>query len=508
MVLLLIQPYLFDDKQITKASSISIGLFRIKSFLKEYGIETTIFDPNLSENPLTELNNLISRFNIKYVGFSTTLISIEYDLSLFYYLKKKFKNIIFIFGGHEVTIRGLDFIDYFSNQDWLKNVYFVMGEGENVILEIIKKSQLKKFDELNEISGLFSSNTKYCKMPTPLSQNEFNRFSMLLNYRDMYEKYDSDWIRIFSSRSCKYNCAFCSNSSDNYQIYKKQNVYLSNQNLIKTILNIISEFPYIEGIRFNDDDFLYRGHDEWLSLSKEIIYLKSIGKIPIDLKFAGQTRVDRLENEILKSLVSMGFKSIALGVESFSIKQLKEFNKNLSPSICIKVLNKLIVSGFNIHINIILFSPESSIMDLEVNLKYCLYFFKNGANVSITPYVYSLYNTLMYKKYKGSIYKKTVIIPNTNMSLFKECFIFPSDESIRKISTEIVKKAIEDTNSFIGNACRWQSNKPYIFALHILLNLADSLYCLNRLDNNEYYSYKHDINIILKRYSLNDSCIN
>jgi len=76
-----------------------LGLYRLKSALNKDGVECIIFDPNLTDNPYEELQELMKVHNFDLAGFSSNHYTLPYDLSLAHFLYKLKSNLILLGGA-------------------------------------------------------------------------------------------------------------------------------------------------------------------------------------------------------------------------------------------------------------------------------------------------------------------------------------------------------------------------------------------------------------------------
>lgn len=111
---------------------------------------------------------------------------------------------------------------------------------------------------------------------------------------------------IFSTRGCTYKCYYCCSPL----IYGQQVHYRSVNNVISEIIYLKERYK-IDSIYFLDPTFtLFKDINRINELTNE---LKDL-----DIKWTCQTRVDQIDEKILKTLRQGGCKWISFGVETFS----------------------------------------------------------------------------------------------------------------------------------------------------------------------------------------------
>ena len=113
---------------------------------------------------------------------------------------------------------------------------------------------------------------------------------------------------IMTSRSCPYNCTFCSKAEGKYRRRSPENV-------IEEIQSISDDH-----IIFFDDTFTM--NFEWVARLCELILTKAIKKY-----FRCSTRADKFAPELLELMRRAGFDEVCVGIESGSQKILDNLNK-------------------------------------------------------------------------------------------------------------------------------------------------------------------------------------
>lgn len=129
-------------------------------------------------------------------------------------------------------------------------------------------------------------------------------------------------LRIMTMRGCAFGCIFCAITKNCRRISPKNTLdylkYLTNYAKKK-------EIP-IKQIFFEDATFTIEEKlKRMVNWSRKFADL--LKKENIKISFGIQTRIDCLNEEIIKILADVGLKSVYLGVESLSDKQLKSFIK-------------------------------------------------------------------------------------------------------------------------------------------------------------------------------------
>ncbi len=119
---------------------------------------------------------------------------------------------------------------------------------------------------------------------------------------------------VLGSRSCPYKCNYCP--------------YISNENKyrFRTVDNVIEELVYLKqkykakAILFRDPVFSMK--KKWvLELCEKMIEKK------LDLTWVCETRLDRMDEELVDKMYEAGFRGIEVGIESYDHEQLKKLSR-------------------------------------------------------------------------------------------------------------------------------------------------------------------------------------
>lgn len=196
---------------------------------------------------------------------------------------KKLLNFTSIFGGPHPT--------YFPEMIDIEGIdYILRGEGENSILNILKRPK----DRV--IIG---------ELPENIDNIPFPDRDLLY----FIPKHKNNPIKHFiSSRGCPYNCSYCYNSIWR-KIYKDKKTvrYRSPENIIKEIKEVISKYP-TKLIYFQDDCF--DANKKWLYKFLDL-YKKNF-----KLSFHCIIRLDILDEETTKKLSESGCISVRCAAEA------------------------------------------------------------------------------------------------------------------------------------------------------------------------------------------------
>lgn len=296
-------------------------LLYLASYLRDHGINCTIVDSAISQKSLPvekradKIIETILAINPDIVCFSASHIELNEVIALNNRLKKESPSIRTIVGGSQPTYRSADFSD--NGFDFI-----CIGEGEKTLLEFVLEARKTKPD-WETIKGLvWKKDSAVIRNPDRelLTEAEMNACSLpaydLIDKR--YFQTNAGIIRglplrgamLLTTRGCPFNCSFCG-----------CNLIFGRQLRFKTLENIEKEVAFlkrtyhIEGLWIIDDTFtINRNH------------LRGVSEIlkKYDIIWGCQSRVNTIDEEMIKVMKEGGCRQIDFGVESGSQRILDE----------------------------------------------------------------------------------------------------------------------------------------------------------------------------------------
>ncbi len=367
MRVLLISPtWLYEQKP--NPTWIPLGIAYVASALQQAGHSVSIFDRIAR---LYRLENDINRVNTDMLEhikqFKPDLIGLKSISPLIYDTVESVSLIRSIFagpivaGGHHATAMPELTLEKISELNGV-----IEGEGE------IALTHLANGENPDAIPGLWwkHSPDDICHTPKKqiehLDQLPFPALDLL----DMgfYTKPSIQSIRghylssisMITSRGCLNSCDFCAESIT----YGKGIRYHSPEYVIRWITKILNNYK-IEGIYFFDNDFLIdktRAEKICTLLISEGFHRK--------IKWAIQTRADRIDIEILQLLKKAGCVLIEFGVESSLQQNLERMRKQSTVSVSENAIALCRQVGISAHAYMISGFGDDEIFEKKTNLRW------------------------------------------------------------------------------------------------------------------------------------------
>lgn len=230
-----------------------------------------------------------------------------------------------------------------------------VGECEITIKELAKSLETK--GAVKEIKGLACRCGEEIRMPCPRAPlRDPDVFELPLRVRGGFET-----ASILGSRGCYNHCSFCPvpsfyNNGPLWRGRSPENIFLEMKMLVAM---------GIQDFYFADPNFIgpgKKGRERTLRLLELIR--------PLKITFGMETRPEDLDEEIMESLVSSGFASMLLGVESGSKTLLGKLSKGSTLDRSQRAIALCRSFGIDPEIGFLMFVPDSTLSDLSENLDF------------------------------------------------------------------------------------------------------------------------------------------
>jgi len=306
-----------------------IGLAYIAAVLEKNNIDVEIIDDFTSRLGEYGILNIIKEKKVDVVGISCLTPSAPGVFSLVKKIKEYNNNILTVLGNIHASIFSEDILSANEAVDII-----VHGEGEYTMLEIVKVWEGNMdFANIDDISFKRDSQIIRTKPRAPLEDLDelpypswhllpFRKYG-LLPFADI----DKPVLSISGSRGCPYGCIFCSllHVSKKYRKRKAEKIvneidYLVNNFGVKQLGFVDPIFSLFkeDGLEFCEK-MIKRG------LNKKVIWIC-------------ETRVDKVDKELLRAMAMAGCKRILYGIESGGQKEINNIKKNFSLDIAMQAI--------------------------------------------------------------------------------------------------------------------------------------------------------------------------
>lgn len=346
MKILLINPPFQRLKRI-KAGSFPIGLGYLASVLREGGFECMIYNAELPSDEdgcleYTDNLSLMERHN-KYIaslndedhrvwkeidstlhGFQPDLVGITVMTAKFgpamkvSSLCKRYRKECFVaWGGPHPTVQWREVM---ANEDI---DFLISGEGEETLVELCQALGNSKYSSLDGIPGLsFKHNGRIIRNSSRELIKDLDVLPFPAREALMYpHRCPSTGLgAIVTTRGCPFRCAYCSAPV----FWGRKIRYRSVGNVVDELKHVTSVYG-IRDVSFWDDSFT-------ANRQRTIELCRRMMEDDVNVSWECSTRVDLLDEELLRVMRRAGCRCIDVGIETGSSRMLKKIDKGISLS--------------------------------------------------------------------------------------------------------------------------------------------------------------------------------
>lgn len=308
-----------------------LGIAQLAAFLNEKGINTDIVDALASNLSVGDIIKKIGESKPKVIGLSAITPIFFRAVQIAKAIKKRFPHLMILIGGHHVTIMPKQIMKENKCVDLL-----VYGEGELTLLEIMEKYKKSNFkiksflsnDKLlSKIEGIcfrkkgkviITKKRELIKnidfLPFPARHLlPMNKYIPLPN---QYKKYPV--VHMVIIRGCPFNCSFCSNNS----VFGRKVRARSPRKVVDEIKHVIKKYG-ARDISFWDDMMTF--NKKWM-----MEFCNLLIKEKIDVTWTCYSRVDTVDEAMLRKMKEAGCWNIFFGYEAGSQELLDNIKKGIT----------------------------------------------------------------------------------------------------------------------------------------------------------------------------------
>lgn len=310
-----------------------LGLAYIASMLRNAGYRVNLLDNQILRLRNNSLKNEIKKIAPDVVLLSSMTPSWPGLITLSKLVKDASPQIIIGVGGPHLTAYPRESLSSKSLD------FGVYGEGEMTILELLEA--IREGRGLDGVKGcIFRRNGKIVANAPREEIDDLDSIPFPAIDLLPYKKYIALSVRdpfftIVTSRGCPYGCKFC------FQGYLGRYRARSPGNVVEEMEMLVNKYKVQEIIVF-DETFA-------AEVERALKICELIRKKGIKFKWDVRTRVDLLNEEVLRSLKSAGCYRIHLGIESGNQEILYKMGKGIGISEVIEKVNLAKRIGFELR---------------------------------------------------------------------------------------------------------------------------------------------------------------
>lgn len=293
-----------------------LGIAYMAGVLQENHIDVEILDASAEDMDFKDVEKELLKRKPDLVALTALTPTIGRALETAQVVKETFPDSIVVMGGYHPTF---NFIETLEDE----NVDIVIrGEGEYIMLNLVQA--LENQSSLHDVKGIVfeDKNSKEIVVnpEAPLIQDLDELPFPALNLLPM-KKYrlldmDTHMTTMITTRGCPMQCSFCSSAAMHGKKIRERSV----ENIVDEIEYLKTNYD-IDTIAFMDDTFT-------LKKRKVMAICDEILKRNIEIMWGCTSRVDTLDEKLLKKMKESGCITIFIGVESADQQQLDNMCKN------------------------------------------------------------------------------------------------------------------------------------------------------------------------------------
>jgi radical SAM superfamily enzyme YgiQ (UPF0313 family) len=429
-------------------------VWRLSGTLNAAGFFTQVFDPNCCTGRFQDaFAAVLEERPWSVVGFSTTGMTLRFDLGLAHLTRRIRPDAILVAGGMEATFNP-EILFRLCPFDLL-----VLGEGERPMLELADR--VRAGAAIDEIRGTVTidQNGQLRRLPQAALSREELRDAIFktpysqMNYREYWRKLELAYrvgdlpvkshreARLAEINYCPLGCTFCSSTNflNAAQGGTAKIARLDADECLTMIRRITDAYPEVRTIIFQDDIFIFTSDNRIVPLCEAIIRAKKSGDIPRGLQFISTNRVDAMTAERLALLKAAGFRVLGFGIENISLSVLTEFKKARIFPYIKTMLEEALSLGITPFLDLILTSPECQLSDLAETLREGYRWTLAGCEAGMYPYVIPFSGAALARdpRYLPFTIYRRYDIDGTDISWEQPVKILPADPRARQAILDI-----------------------------------------------------------------------
>ncbi|NOZ68823.1 MAG: radical SAM protein [Deferribacteres bacterium] len=294
-----------------------LGLLYIAAVLEKAGHAVQVFDadPQYHAGIIREIKD----FQPDLVGLSFLTVGYQRAFNFLKELRRELPDVAYCSGGVHTTVKPVETLKDFDLD------FIVVGEGEDTMVEVCEK--LEKSEGLDGVKGVtYRKNGDIIDNGRRELIKDLDSIPFPARHLIDMKPYlkppgiirghaDKNQTTIVTSRGCPFKCIYCGS----HNIFGRKTRRRSVKNVVDEIEYLHETFG-ITGIYYCDDTFTLS--PRWV---RE--YCEELKRRKLNIKWAGQSRVDQTDRELMKLMKESGLVQLDFGVESGSEKILKVLGK-------------------------------------------------------------------------------------------------------------------------------------------------------------------------------------
>jgi radical SAM superfamily enzyme YgiQ (UPF0313 family) len=337
------------------------GLASVARYVMDRGHQVEYLEPNIEGMDFDAYGRYLRSRDVMLVGISSTTLQIKRAIATFEFIKKTRPELVTVLGGVHASLMPRETMEATKAID-----YLVLGEGEVPFTRLL--DALDGAGGVDRIPGLAFRGPSVIVVNPPARENSLEggdlpvppyelfpmrKYIAQVSFTKRFPSYS-----IVASRGCPFRCSFCNgNAVTGTRVrYKSIPVLLDEIELLK------NEYG-AKGIFFLDSTFTV--NKGWLTEFCHKYIERKLG-----LHWACNSRVDTVDEALLRLMKAAGCWEVVYGVESGNQKSLDLICKGTTVEQGTKIVKLTKSLGFYTYTSYILCLPDETEEDALNTVSY------------------------------------------------------------------------------------------------------------------------------------------
>jgi anaerobic magnesium-protoporphyrin IX monomethyl ester cyclase len=362
---------LINPPQFTRYPQPPLGLAMIAAVLEKAGYQVTVIDANVSGVSLASIPSRVAGVDIVGITAMTPTIGTAMDIALHLQQLKPAPRVVL--GGAHPSLLPEETLAASPGTDVI-----VRGEGEDTFLELLKA--IEDGLPLREIAGLsYREDSKNIHTPDRTSCIEMDRLPYPAYELLPWSKYRphpphgmaKPFAAMVTSRGCPYRCAYCSKPVFGSR-YRAQSP-----------ARVVDEMAYLRD-RFGVKEIAF--YDDSFTIDKErvLAIAEKLTGSGIKVAWTCETRVNLVDNDLLRNMKRAGCYAVAYGIESASPEIIKALQKDITLEQVEKAVRESHEAGLQVIGYFMFGSPGETPDTIQQTIDFALKLKVDFAQFSVT----------------------------------------------------------------------------------------------------------------------------
>jgi len=294
---------------------IPLGIGYLGAVLEKHGCDVNVIDCQALHLTLKDAENELRKRQPDIVGLTSTTLTYKSALNIIEAAKEALPKCLTVIGGSHATFWDEEALNECPQLDVV-----VRGEGENTILELVKK--VEKGESYRDILGTT------CRKGDAIVVNPGRAFIEDLDSLpfpafhlwpiEHFKKYGKIIFPVMTSRGCTFWCDFCSAVRMFGRKYR-----------MRSPKKVVDELEFLYK-KYGEDQYTFYDDAFTVSQARTEEICDEILKRGLKIKWDCETRVDMVSKDLLQKMKDAGCIAVWFGVEAGSEQVIEAMGKGIS----------------------------------------------------------------------------------------------------------------------------------------------------------------------------------